>query len=139
MKHHRLLVLQNKDWFLALPKIKFTNLFCSNGKKKSLWNFERQAKINLECLSKKRFLGALKGTFFLGKWCRVATYLFIFLIKKKKKKLNTRHMTELFHSYWLNKKKKYMFDKLNITWLWVLVTNYQIITWLFVLVTIYPK
>ena len=32
----------------------------------------------------------------------------------------------------------YTFDKLNITWLWVLITNYQRITWLFVLVTIYP-
>ena len=32
-----------------------------------------------------------------------------------------------------------MFEKLKITWLWVLVTNYQIITWLSVLVTIYPK
>ena len=32
-----------------------------------------------------------------------------------------------------------MFDKFKITWLWVLVTNYQIITWFFVLVTFYPK
>jgi len=32
-----------------------------------------------------------------------------------------------------------MFEKLKNTWLWVLVTNNQIITWLFVRVTIYPK
>ena len=33
-------------------------------------------------------------------------------------------MTELFLSHWLNK-KEYIFDKLSITWLWVLITNYQ--------------
>ena len=33
-------------------------------------------------------------------------------------------MTELFLSHCLNK-KEYIFDKLSITWLWVLVTNYQ--------------
>ena len=32
-------------------------------------------------------------------------------------------MIELFHSHWLN--KKFKLDKLSITWLWVLVTNYQ--------------
>jgi len=32
-----------------------------------------------------------------------------------------------------------MFEKLKIIWLWVLITNYQIITCLFVLVTFYPK
>jgi len=32
-----------------------------------------------------------------------------------------------------------MFEKLKITWIWVLVTNFQIITWFFVLVTIYPN
>ena len=32
-------------------------------------------------------------------------------------------MTELFHSHWLN--KEYKLDKLSITWLWVLITNYQ--------------
>ena len=40
--------------------------------------------------------------------------------------------------HWLNKKED-IFDKLKITWLWVLVTNYQIITWPFVLVTFYLK
>ena len=33
-------------------------------------------------------------------------------------------MTKLFLYHLLNK-KEYMFDKLSITWLWVLVTNYQ--------------
>ena len=33
-------------------------------------------------------------------------------------------MTELFLSHWLNK-KEYIFNKLSITWLWVIVTNYQ--------------
>ena len=56
--------------------------------------------------------------------------LIFFLYKKKEKKLNTKYMTKLFFSYWLNK-KEYIFDKLNITWLWVLVINYQIITWFF--------
>ena len=46
-------------------------------------------------------------------------------------------MTELLHFYWL--RKKYKLDILSITWLWVLVTNYQKNTWLFVLVTIYPS
>ena len=48
----------------------------------------------------------------------------IFFIQKNKKKiLSTKYMTKLFHSHWLN--KKYKLDKLSITWLWVLVTNYQ--------------
>ena len=47
-------------------------------------------------------------------------------------------MTKMFHYHLLNK-KKYKLDKLSITRLWVLVTNYQKITWLLVLVTIYPK
>ena len=33
-------------------------------------------------------------------------------------------MTELFISHWLNK-NEYIFDKLSIAWLWVLVINYQ--------------
>ena len=33
-------------------------------------------------------------------------------------------MTELFLSHCLNK-KEYIFDKLSITWHWILVTNYQ--------------
>ena len=36
-------------------------------------------------------------------------------------------MTELFPFIDL---KKNTFGKLKITWLWILVTNYQIITWL---------
>ena len=46
-----------------------------------------------------------------------------FIQKNKKKILNTKYMTELFNSHWLN--KKYKLDKFSITWLWVLVTNYQ--------------
>ena len=77
---------------------------------------------------KRDFWVFWKTPLFLGKWCGVATYFFLY--KKKEKKLNTKYMTKLFFSYWLNK-KEYIFDKLNITWLWVLVINYQIITWFF--------
>ena len=75
---------------------------------------------------------------YLSFWVSGVELPLIFYTKRKKKKPNTEYMTKLFHSHWLNK-KEYIFDKLSITWLWVLVINYQIITWLFVLVTIYPK
>ena len=63
-----------------------------------------------------------RAPLFLGKWCGVATYFFI----QKKKKLNwiQLYMTELFLYHWLNK-KEYIYDKLSIAQLWVLVTNYQ--------------
>ena len=83
--------------------------------------------------SKKReIFGVLfKAPLFLDKWYGVATYF----LYKKKKKLNTWLNYSL---HWLNKKITYL-ENWKITWLWVLVTNYQIITWLFVLVTFYSK
>ena len=70
--------------------------------------------------SQKRDLGTFRAPLFLGNWCRVTTYFFY--KKNKKKKLKTKYMTELFP--FIDWVKKYIFEKLKITWLFVLVTNY---------------
>ena len=74
---------------------------------------------DLESASQKReiFGVLLRAPLFLGKWCGVATY---FLYQKKK--YNFTWLNCSIHIDWM---KKFMFGKLKITWLWVLVTNYQ--------------
>ena len=81
-------------------------------------NCERPQKLSL----KKEIWMLLRESLFLGKWCGVATYFFIQKIRKNKYK----YMTKLFPFIDWIKKNTYL-KIWKITWLWVLVANYQII------------
>ena len=54
---------------------------------------------------------------------KIWNYVYIYIYTHvRKKKLNIKYMTELFP--FIDWVKKYIFEKLKITWLFVLVTNY---------------
>ena len=107
----------------------------------SFWNRERifwahlVSEIVKVPLKKREIFGCFERH--LSFWVSDVESPLIFYTKKKEKIKYKLH-DWIFPFHWLSK-KEYIFEKLKITWLWVLVINYQIITWLFVLVTIYQK
>ena len=74
---------------------------------------------------KKEIWVLFRAPFFLGKGYGVTTYFFFIQKKKKKKKKTKKNFTWLNCTILIDWIRKYMFEKLKITWLWVLVTIYQ--------------